>query len=244
MKLLYVLCWPTVSSHPPLHFTCLVCERAVYTEFWGTISQYTVSLSHGFVTHWFSPPPHHHQQQHHLPSSSYSEEEYTDPFKASTMLRLPWLPRVVFQFSPPVSGLAITRTIWSEWTRAGWPPPWASLVLSAFGRLSWGRGSHLTVLRTISSEWAQFGWLDFVQISPWEFFRTIHIYYKFFIYCISHFNSILFLIQIFYPTASLCWLIPILNNVVWLLFIILILEICSRYFDPVKSNYIITMSGQ
>jgi hypothetical protein len=36
-------------------------------------------------------------------------------------------------------------------------PPWASLVFSAFGCLSWGPPSHLTVLRAFWSEWTRLG---------------------------------------------------------------------------------------
>ncbi len=37
--------------------------------------QYTVSLSLGLVTHWFTPHHHLHHQQLQLPSSSYPEKE-------------------------------------------------------------------------------------------------------------------------------------------------------------------------
>ncbi len=52
---------------------------------------------------------------------------------------------------PPLtqsSCLAITKTIWSEWTRAWWPH-WDSLVLNALGCHSWGPARSLTILRTI-----------------------------------------------------------------------------------------------
>ncbi len=53
------------------------------------------------------------------------------------------------------SCLAITRTIWSEWTRAWWSPFELALFLSSFGCLSWGPAFCLTVPRTIWSEWTR-----------------------------------------------------------------------------------------
>ncbi len=57
-------------SPPPHIFTCLICGEI----YMGTIPPYTVLLSFGHVTHWFSWH-HHHHHQHHLPSSSYPEKD-------------------------------------------------------------------------------------------------------------------------------------------------------------------------
>ncbi len=54
----------------------------------------------------------------------------------------------------PASWLAITTTVWFEWTQAV-GPPWASLVLSAFGCYSWGPAS-----RWLSSEPSDLSGLD------------------------------------------------------------------------------------
>ncbi len=84
------------------------------------------------------------------------------------------------------SHLDITRTIWSQWTGAWWPPR-VSLVLTAFGCLSRCPGSCLTIPRTIWFEWTQSGQppLACCKISFECLFRTVHVYY-FFIVCICH----------------------------------------------------------
>jgi hypothetical protein len=99
------------------------------------------TLSLCLVTHWFSPHSHHlHDQQFHLPSFSYSEKDYLNLFRLSLcqFLTRPLGFLKLFSNSPlsafgclsqgPAYRLAITRTIWSEWTQAWWPPLWVSLV--------------------------------------------------------------------------------------------------------------------
>ncbi len=161
LRPLYISCWPVhILPHPPTFLPVLYVERAIYTESWGAISEYTVLTSPGFVTHWFSPHHHHgHQLKHHLPSSSYLRETEVDPVFSWVL----WLPIVVFQHSLEHLMLGTPLT-WSnlppaqhenQLIRAGKSlkaPPWASLVLSAFSRILRGPASCLTVLRTIWSE--------------------------------------------------------------------------------------------
>ncbi len=47
---LNVSCWPSIS--PPSRLTNWYVGRAIYTECWGRIPQYTVLLSLSLVTHW------------------------------------------------------------------------------------------------------------------------------------------------------------------------------------------------
>jgi hypothetical protein len=57
----------------------------------------------------------------------------------------------------PASRLAITRTIWSEQTRAWWLPPLSQLNFECIWLPLTGSASHLTVPRTIWSEWTRSG---------------------------------------------------------------------------------------
>ncbi len=56
------------SPPPHLVLPALYVGRAIYTECWETIPQYTVSLSLCLVTHWLSPHHHHLHLLLHLPS--------------------------------------------------------------------------------------------------------------------------------------------------------------------------------
>ncbi len=140
-------------GYPPLFWPVWYVERAIYTESWRTIPQYTVSLSLSLVTHWFSLHYHLHHQHYHLPSSSYPWERVSWPFfKLSLCLFSDydlWLSRVVFQLSLSL-GPVSTWPSWepSEWSQVWWPP-WSWHSFECFGHFSRGEASHLTVPRTI-----------------------------------------------------------------------------------------------
>ncbi len=138
-------------------------ERTLYV-YWVLInnsSLHSISLSLDYVTHSFSLH-HHHQLQNHFPSC------YTH-FWVSLCLFLVRSLGFLELFSnspleclwPPLKQSSLllghheNHLIWSELNWAWWPP-WASLVLSAFGHLSQGPASHLTILGTIWSEWTLF----------------------------------------------------------------------------------------
>ncbi len=90
--LLYVLCWPSNPLSPNFYLFFYV-ERAIYTESWGTILQYTVSL--GLVTYGFSP--------HHPSSSATSSPSFILPWE-----RVSWpcfrLALCLFLARSPCSG--------------------------------------------------------------------------------------------------------------------------------------------
>jgi hypothetical protein len=94
-------------------------------------------------------------------------------------------------------------------------PLWINLALSAFGRLLRGPASCLTVPRTIWSEWTQSEQypLAWSKIPFGCLFRTVDI-------C----------------NLLLCCTYIAFRLIVWFLCIILILEMYSRYFDPVTGN--------
>jgi hypothetical protein len=147
--------WPSIIF-PSHGWPFWYVGRAIYTECWGTISQYTVSLSLDFVTRWFSP---HHHQLHISSSSSY-------PKKVSwTFLGCPYasfLTRsLCFLLFFSNSLLSVCGHLSREPPGLNGlkpdGPPWASLVLSIFDRLSQGSLSCLTVMRTIWSEWTRSG---------------------------------------------------------------------------------------
>ncbi len=117
-----------------------------------------------------------------------------------------------------------------------------SLVLSAFGYYSRFPASCMTVLRTIWSEWTRSGQfpLAFLQFSSWEPFlgRSMIIVHTLCIHCVL-FHSIAIIhsfcssmIQFFCSTISALdyW------SIILFLFIVLILELYSRYSDPVNNN--------
>ncbi len=103
---------------PPYIFTCLICGQSycIYTESWGIIPQYTLLLTLGFVTHWFSS-----QLSLSTATSSpfftISWERLSWPFLGfhyAVFDKVPWLPRVVFQLSP--------RALLPPLTRSSLPP--------------------------------------------------------------------------------------------------------------------------
>jgi hypothetical protein len=132
-------------------------------------------------------------------------------------------------------------------------PPWVGLVLSAFGLHSGSWASHLTIPRTIWSEWTQ------SEQSPWlavkfplsAFFERLAniIHYALIVYsafwCTSVFLSFLqsnlqfkCLFQSTFIQQTLFNYNLIIPITVRLLSSILILEMYSRYFNPVINNLI------
>jgi hypothetical protein len=107
-------------------------ERATYIASWGTIPQYTVSLSVLFVTHWFSLHHRHQQWQWQLPSSSPLRKRKLTLFRLSPCLFLV----MYLGFLEVLSNSSFERLwpglMWSglppghhnhliEWTWAWWP---------------------------------------------------------------------------------------------------------------------------
>jgi hypothetical protein len=145
---------------PPTFLPVWYVEKDMYTESWGTTPQYGMLLSLSLVTQWFS---------HRIIIVIIISiifffilpwERASPPFYRLSPCHVPWLSRVVFQLSlqclwlplmrsSPLPGQPDNHLIWVD---SSLMDPWASLVLSAFSRLSRGPASWLTVPRAIWSE--------------------------------------------------------------------------------------------
>jgi hypothetical protein len=126
-------------------------------------------------------------------------------------------------------------------------PPWASLVLSAFGCLSWGPATCLILPRAILTGWTQSRQSSFAcsTILLECLYRTVNVYYLLCICCIFCITACFSFLSLFGQIFQSKCLFQLSFNsivqsleyyliIVQLLFFILILEMCSRYFDPIK----------
>jgi hypothetical protein len=210
----------------------------IYTESWGT----TISVHSVTVTQSYDAL---------VLTTSASLSPFIFPWERVSWIflrlslcllsdQVPWLFSVL-QLSlggiyhlpqGPASHLAITRTIWSEWTWAH-GRHWATLVLSAFGRLSRSPASCLTIPRTIWSKWTRFGQstLACCKIALERLFRMVHIFYIINLLYILNSNLILHFPFLHSNIPFKCFLFNSHQTQTlfdYILFSILILEMYSR----------------
>jgi hypothetical protein len=136
-------------------------------------------------------------------------------------------------------------------------PPWVSLFFREFGCLFWGPASCLTFPRTIWSEWT---WSEqpslacskiplqclLWTVNPYYFLCfVVHFVFQLNSVSLSSFSQISSsncCFQLTFSSATLFnhSLIIIRVPIVWILFSIVILEMCSRYFDPDNNNHLLS----
>jgi hypothetical protein len=168
----------------------------------------------------------------------------------------PWLPRVVFQlflWAPLAIVYAVQPLDWPLWEpsdlsglKPDAPTPWASLVLSIF--FATGSASLPDCLENLQI-WVGLFWtvppLAFMQIFLLSsFLEQSTLYCTLCIYCTVYLLQVCFndscfvLFEYSLLDHFIDWIFTTVEIIIWLLFVILILEMYSRYFDPIINNHL------